>query len=227
MKNQNRWILAWVILGFVLTGLFFSLAPDRIPVHYGASGRADRWGSKFEFLPLPCISLIFAASMVLLARWETKQGRGENEGVILGMTNCVLVLFNLLWCLFMGKAITPGTSAPASEVLPAKVLAILLSASCLPLGNRLPKARRNGIYGIRTKWSLSDDSCWQQSQRLGAYIPVACGIAGILLCALLPGAWSLWSLLALAVLAIVLCTLGSYRIWRRRQNQNHGKVDAQ
>lgn len=70
MKKAYWWILALIILGFVLAGLFFSVAPDQVPVHYGASGQIDRWGSKYEMLLLPVINLLFGGFMVWLARRE-------------------------------------------------------------------------------------------------------------------------------------------------------------
>lgn len=217
MKKTYRWIIALIVLGFVIAGLFFSLAPDQIPAHYDIQGQVDRWGSKYEFILLPVINLLFGGIMVWLARREGNQGRGMNEQVILGMTTCILVLFNLIWVFFMWKAIDTKNLGGGLGELTTKAFTILLFASFIPLGNNLPKSQRNSIYGLRTKWSMANDRCWQQSQRFGGYVFVVSGIIGVLLCALLPSSWGDYVLLLLIVIITVVCTIGSYRIYRKEQ----------
>ena len=75
MKKAYKWIIVFVVIGFVIVGLFFSMAPAQIPVHYDINGQIDRWGSKYEFILLPIINLLFGGFMAWLARREQKQGR--------------------------------------------------------------------------------------------------------------------------------------------------------
>ena len=217
MKKAYKWIIALVVIGFVIVGLFFSMAPAQIPVHYDISGQIDRWGSKYEFILLPIINLLFGGFMAWLARREQKQGREMNEQVVAGMTVCVLVFFNLLWLFFMWKAIDVDNFDSGLGELSTKAFMILIFASFIPLGNSMPKAQRNSIYGLRTKWSMANDRCWQKSQRFGGYVLVISGIIGTLLCALLPSHWGGYIMLLIITIATVTCIVGSYRIYRNDQ----------
>lgn len=217
MKKSYKWIIALVVIGFVIAGLFFSMAPAQIPVHYDINGRIDRWGSKYEFILLPTINLLFGGFMAWLAHRENKQGREMNEQVVTGMTVCVLVLFNLLWLFFMWKAIDAENFDSGLGELSTKALMILIFASFIPLGNSMPKAQRNSFYGLRTRWSMVNDRCWQKSQRFGGYALVISGIVGVLLCALLPSNWGICILLLVLPIAIATCIIGSYRIYRKEQ----------
>ena len=217
MKKAYKWIIALVVIGFVIVGLFFSMAPAQIPVHYDISGQIDRWGSKYEFILLPIINLLFGGFMAWLARREQKQGREMNEQVVTGMTVCVLVFFNLLWLFFMWKAIDVDNFDSGLGELSTKAFMILIFASFIPLGNSMPKAQRNSIYGLRTKWSMANDRCWQKSQRFGGYVLVISGIIGTLLCALLPSHWGGYIMLLIITIATVTCIVGSYRIYRNDQ----------
>ena len=217
MKKAYKWIIALVVIGFVIVGLFFSMAPAQIPVHYDISGQIDRWGSKYEFILLPIINLLFGGFMAWLARREQKQGREMNEQVVAGMTVCVLVFFNLLWLFFMWKAIDVDNFDSGLGELSTKAFMILIFASFIPLGNSMPKAQRNSIYGLRTKWSMANDRCWQKSQRFGGYVLVISGIIGTLLCALLPSHWGGYIMLLIITIATVTCIVGSYRIYRNEQ----------
>lgn len=217
MKKAYKWIIALVVIGFVIVGLFFSMAPAQIPVHYDIIGQIDRWGSKYEFILLPIINLLFGGFMAWLARREQKQGREMNEQVVAGMTVCVLVFFNLLWLFFMWKAIDVDSFDSGLGELSTKAFMILIFASFIPLGNSMPKAQRNSIYGLRTKWSMANDRCWQKSQRFGGYVLVISGIIGTLLCALLPSHWGGYMMLLVIAIATVTCIVGSYRIYRNEQ----------
>ena len=217
MKKAYKWIIALIVIGFVIVGLFFSMAPDQIPVHYDINGQIDRWGSKYEFILLPIINLLFGGFMAWLARREQKQGREMNEQVVAGMTVCVLVFFNLLWLFFMWKAIDVDNFDSGLGELSTKAFMILIFSSFIPLGNSMPKAQRNSIYGLRTKWSMANDRCWQKSQRFGGYVLVISGIIGTLLCALLPSHWGGYIMLLVIAIATVTCIVGSYRIYRNEQ----------
>lgn len=216
MNRTYRWISGLIVVGFVITGLFLSLAPERVPVHYGAGGQADRWGSKYEYLVLPVISLIFGTAMVWTVRREEKQGRDMNAGIVLGMTACVLVVFQLIWLVFLWQAVKAG-SAHGGE-LPIKAVMLLLMASFIPLGNKMPKAQRNSVYGLRTKWSMANERCWQKSQRLGGYVFVLAGTLGTAVCALLPTRWCVYGVLAVMAGVLVVSVIGSCQIYRRDGN---------
>lgn len=220
MKKTYGWIVTLIVLGFVIAGLFFSVAPERIPVHYDIHGQVDRWGSKYELILLPIINLLFGGIMVWLARREGKQGRKMNEQVVAGMTVCVLLLFNFLWLFFMWKAIDIENIDIGLGALSMKMFMILIFASFIPLGNRMPKAQRNSLFGLRTKWSMANDNCWQKSQRFGGYTMVISGITGILLCALTPADWSVYILLIVLLTSMVICAIGSYCICRKEQIGN-------
>ena len=219
MKKSTMWTIVLILLGFVLAGIFLTLAPDQIPVHYNIRGEIDRWGSKYEFLIMPVINLCFGVFMDWLARREGKQGRDMNERIVSIMNNWILTLFNAMWVLFMWKAVDAEKLGSGLDDLTGKLILVLMTASLIPMGNIMPKAQRNSLYGLRTKWSMANDHCWQQSQRIGGYIMVATGIVGTILTALMPVLWSGIGVIVLLIAAAVGCTWASYRIYMRSQVQ--------
>lgn len=219
MKKLYGWTIALVLLGFVLAGIFLTLAPDQIPVHYNIRGEADRWGSKYEFLVMPVCSLLFGALMSGIARYEGKKGRDMNEKVVGILNIWILIVFNILWGFFMWKSVDRENLGSGIGELPGKLISILLSASLIPVGNLMPKAARNGAFGLRTKWSMASDWCWQQSQRIGGYVSVGTGILGVIVSALCPAAWSGYILLVLLAGMTVICCWASYRIYKKQSGE--------
>ena len=219
MKKAYRWILALVLLSFVIAGIFLALAPEQIPVHYNASGQIDRWGSKYEYLVMPVLTAVFAGFMAWVAGYERKKDRESNERVVAGMTVWVLILFNVLWLFFMVKAVKIAQTDGAAQELSARGMMILLVASFIPLGNRMPKAQRNSLLGLRTKWSMADDVCWQKSQRLGGIVMVTAGAVGVAVMSVVPAGWISWVAPVLILGAAAVASIGSYGIWKRQQNK--------
>lgn len=217
MKKAYRWILALVLLSFVIAGVFLALAPEQIPVHYNASGQIDRWGSKYEYLVMPVLTAVFAGFMAWLAGYERKKDRESNERVVAGMTVWVLILFNVLWLFFMVKAVKIAQTDGAAQELSARGMMILLMASFIPLGNRMPKAQRNSLLGLRTKWSMADDVCWQKSQRLGGIVMVTAGAVGVAVMSVVPAGWISWIAPVLILGAAAVASIGSYGIWKRQR----------
>ena len=219
MRKSYRWMMGLTLLSFVMTGIFLTLAQDTIPVHYNAAGEIDRWGSKYEFLLFPILTLVMGLFMGLVARHEGKKGENTNALVAAGVGVWSLVLFNAIWLFFFWKTLA-GTDLNGGEDLEIKGIFLLLMASFLPLGNQMPKARRNSLFGLRTKWSMADDVCWQKSQRLGAYSLMGMGILGIVLVSLLPAARATFAVLGLLLIMALVDIIGTYLIWKKEQEKS-------
>lgn len=214
MKKFYAWIVVLILLSFVMTGVFLTMAPDVVPVHFGVDGNADRCGSKYEFLLMPVISLFAAGTMVFTGRVNNKTEK-QNPKVI-GIT-CIwmLVLCNVLFTYFMFKALQGGADGAKITELPMKLICVIVCASFIPIGNLMPKVKRGSMVGLRTKWSMANDICWQKSQRFGGFWAVGTGIVGVIACAVAPAGWSPFILTGLLVILGIVGTVGTYVIYRK------------
>lgn len=219
MKKAYGCIIALMLLSVVTLGIFLTLAPDTIPVHYNGAGEIDRWGSKYEFWLFPFFTVLMGVFMAFMAHREGKQGRESNAKVVACVGILVLVQFNALWLFFYWKSLI-GTDLTGGTDLGIKGIHLLLAAVFLPLGNVMPKATRNSLYGLRTKWSMADDVCWQKSQRLGGYLLMGTGILGVILVSLLPVEWGTFALVGLLLIMAVAATVGSYIIWKKENEKS-------
>lgn len=217
MKKYLRWVIGLIMLGCVITGFFLELAPDTIPAHYNLHGEVDRWGSKYEFFVFPICNMVFAAAMLAVAKYEKKQGREMNERVVGTMTVMVLVVFQALWTFFMRKAIGIAEQTWSFDGIGEKAVTLLFMASLIPIGNMMPKAEMNSLFGLRTKWSMANENCWQKSQRLGGYVSIVIGILGVALISLCPASWAGVIGITLILIMLAVCLIGSYRIYKRDQ----------
>ena len=215
MKKLYVILNAVILLCMVGTAVFLILSPGRVPVHYNALGEVDRIGSKFEYLVFPLFAVGFGAFFRLMARQPRKTGQATNEKILLYAGIAVLIFFTLLGFYYMRKAIR-GASEPERAVSYDEVNRFVnlgLGALLIVLGNIMPKARRNSLFGIRTKWSMANDAVWQKSQRFGGIASVIAGACLIVLSLVLPGIWNVPALIVVITVLLVLCVTRSRRFY--------------
>jgi uncharacterized membrane protein len=75
------------------------------------------------------------------------------------------------------------------------------------------KAKRNFFIGIRTPWTLSNDTVWDETHKLGGKLFIAAGIITMLTIFL--GENGVWIMLPAALLAGFVPVVYSYFVWRR------------
>lgn len=77
MKIQKTifYILMFLPLPVTLISLVF--LPDQIPAHYGSDNQVTRWGSKYETLLFPVVTIIFGLFMLGISKFSSEQEKME------------------------------------------------------------------------------------------------------------------------------------------------------
>lgn len=73
-RTQTETVLEFLSGGILLFLIFllfqnWNAIPDSIPTHFGISGKADTWGSKYIILFLPSITLLIYVGLTILGRY--------------------------------------------------------------------------------------------------------------------------------------------------------------
>jgi len=216
MKVNYRFYFWLVVLSVAVTCVFLALMPDTVPMHYNTAGAADRFGSKYENLVFPlCVAgtaLIFAA---LAKNVRTKP---LNEPLFFYIGLITLIFFNVMFTYFLWTALTYDDAAPIHADI-NRFSTIAIGVTLVVLGNIMPKARRNSLFGLRTPWSMSSDAVWQKSQRFGGISSVAVGLLMCLLAAALEGTAALLTSTGLILVWVVLCMMVSWHYYRQEQKE--------
>ncbi len=195
---------------------FLTFLPDIIPVHYNASWLVDRYGSKYEMLFLPAITIVFSIFFGGLAKLQRKH-QPQNEKLILLAGIPVVFILNLIQLFSLIQAWQISTQTHQLDVAAAfltKGIYLLVALTLIWLGNLMPKARRNSFFGLRTTWSMKNDEVWQKCQRFGGYSMAVCGILLMIASLFLSGIVLLGILLGLLVTDALVDICVSYRIWK-------------
>lgn len=208
MKRKTTKALYFVLmllpLAVTVIALFF--LPDQIPAHYNAANQVDRWGSKFEALILPAMVILFGLLMLGMAKLISKSEKSgkNNERVCIISGLCCLALFNAMTCYFLYMdfhGIEDLSSVPLDI---NQIMFGLLGLIMIIVGNVMPKLRMNSLIGLRTSWSMKNETTWKKSQLFGGISFIIGGILIIVLCLLSKGIFCfIWSIIVFLVLLVI------------------------
>lgn len=197
-------ILTRLPLAVTLTSFFFM--PDEVPVHFGINNQVDRWGSKYELLILPFVTIVIGIVFLLIARHlDKKEDNGSNNyNVMTTVGIAILALFNILtyYTLYMVFIQVQNLGTPKIDMF--SLLTFTFGIVFIIIGNVVPKTKMNHFLGLRTKWSMSSEEAWKKSQRFGGYTMIITGLITIILSLVLNGSASIFAMIiTLIAMAIV------------------------
>jgi len=220
MKKLRCALYASILLCLVGTVIFLIFMPDTIPAHYNMAGEIDRFGSKYESLIWPASAAVMGGFFLLM----TKLPRGVNErlnGKVLMYTGiCMVLFFTAMGFYFMAQSVRYDPSGSVSTAALLRFTGVAVGVPLIILGNIMPKARRNALFGLRTKWSMANDRVWQKSQRFGGFASVACGLCMIAAAVFASGMPHILLVAGIMALWLALCIAASYRFFRQDVQEN-------
>jgi len=177
---MRRSVLASVgllALMFLVGFYVYPLMPDRVAIHWGLSGQADGYGSRFMGLFIvPVISLLIFPFMLALPRLDPSGGiegfRGGYDWFVFGFLAYMAYVHGLSLAWNLGFRF---------DFL--RMLAPALGALFYGIGVLMGRARMNWFVGIRTPWTLSSEEVWERTHEVGGRLFRLCGVlafAGLL-----------------------------------------------
>lgn len=200
MKKAGYYFLMFLPLIISLAALPF--LPEQIPAHYDFNNQVTRWGSKYEALIYPFVTIGFGIFMLAMARYAAKQeenGR-NNERVIVISGIVVLAYFNVMtvYSLYTDFNKIENLSTVVIDI--NQLVFGILGISLIIIGNIMPKVRMNSLAGLRTRWSMKNEITWKKSQRFGGILLIVAGIMILIVSIRMKGfecfVWSMGILIA-------------------------------
>lgn len=214
-KKIIFYILMFLPLVVVLIALQF--LPEQIPAHYDFDNQVTRWGSKYEALIFPVITVLLGYFMLGMAKFSSKQeenGRNnENVCIVAGIVS--LALFNAMtgYFLYTDFHSIENLSSIALDI--NQLLFGLLGVLMIISGNIMPKLRMNSIAGLRTIWSMKNETTWKKSQRFGGISFIIGGVIIIIVCLLTKGVSCFWWAMGIVAILLVVDTFYTYTLSKK------------
>lgn len=206
---MRKWLPVILIAGAVVFSLaVYGRLPERVVTHWNAMGEPNGYSSRLVaafLLPGTTVALwglLRAVPYIDPRRANIEKFRDTYEIMIV----MFVLLLTVLHVLVLGNAL--GWPIPVARVTP-----IAVGALFVVLGNLLPRFRSNFFMGIRTPWTLSSETVWTKTHRVGGYLMVAAGVL-IMAAAFLPARFFTWVVLFAAFGMGIAVLVYSYVVWR-------------
>jgi uncharacterized membrane protein len=135
----------------------------------------------------------------------------ESWGFYQMIRNFMMVFFAFMYGLTTYAAIT------GNEIAIGKIIPVSVGVLFLFIGNYLTQVKSNFFMGIRTPWTLDNETNWQKTHRLGAYTFAIGGVL-FLLSPLMPTPLNFYIPMAGVAIAGFLPILMSF-IWFKQGNK--------
>lgn len=217
--NKKRIIyFALMFLPLLIAVIALPFLPEKIPAHYNFAGEIDRWGSKYETLIFPLVTIGMGLFMLWMAKISAKQEEGgkNNEKIVFYTGMGLSVFFTLEHCFSLYKSFAAAESMSyAHEADINQFICILLGISLVIVGNFMPKLRSNGIIGLRTPWSMKNDITWKKSQLFGGISFMVCGAIMVVCGIFIDGYTAMGVALGLIIIDTIVCVIYSYKIAKK------------
>lgn len=220
---KTRRLITWIccLIPLIITLCVLPLLPSEIPGHYDISGNVTRYGSKYETLLLPIVSLLMGLFWELMAKVALKdKEKGEQNVKVLFWGSIIMSLvFTVLTIWFLYLSYSKADSLNGTQLDFLKILAVCLSICWVVLGNILPKCKHNHYIGIRTKWTMRSEVSWYKTHRFGGRLFMIGGFLSAIICLFfVDGSIGIWISICCLLVLIIPIIVYSYHV---SKSNNH------
>ena len=200
-----------VIAAATLAGLLlWNRLPDQMASHWNINDQVDGYMPKFwgvflqPFITLGMFVLFLVIPAIDPLKANIAQFRGEFNLFIVLMVGFMIYLYSLTlaWSLGYQDFRMSGAMLPAIGLL------------FIFLGFMMRQAKRNFFIGIRTPWTLSSDTVWNETHRVGAVLFMVSGALAFL-GGFFGGMTAFWMMFAPMIGSTVFLLVYSYVLYQR------------
>lgn len=217
--NYRKEIILWVFLLIPMLYLAYvwNSLPDEVPIHFGADGQPNGWGSKASEFIMIGMNVFVYLFLLFFKKIDPK-----NPGESFFTTNFYKLKLTLVFFISVLSIGVIHAGLPGNALIDGHWLITLAFIFLAVLGNFMINLKPSWFIGIRTPWTLSNDMVWRKTHQVGGRIWFYGGLICAVLTLLMPGEW----------LKIVLLTflLGSvafdylYSFWLFKQGQGNNEI---
>lgn len=201
-KNPALEILIWAVIAapFLYLAAIYGQLPEEVPTHFDANGQPDDYSSKSTLVAiLFMVSVPANALIMLLPSIDPKRNFDQFPGAFQRFRLVIALALAALGVMIIYASTHAGFN-------PLRAIAVIMGGMFAGMGNYLGSVKPNYFVGIRTPWTLENETVWRKTHRVGGRWFFIAGLATMLLGLVLPVKLVFWAILA-PMLAVSLGTI--------------------
>ncbi|MDK9844707.1 MULTISPECIES: SdpI family protein [Staphylococcus] len=174
--RQSKISLVIIILAIITWLIALPFLPNSIPMQYNSNGDVNWSANKFLAFIIMIGIMIFCYIITNIKIYrDQNQTKFSNVKFLNQLLNPLIHGFIYLISVVMILSAL-GQSISVEFLVPIFVGILLMI-----VGNYLPTAPRNGLFGIKNKWARSNEIVWKKTQRFSSRIYIVVGFVLLLL----------------------------------------------
>lgn len=166
-------LLLFAVALVVAVALYPSL-PARVPTHWNIRGEVDQWSPKaFGVFGLLGLNVGIYFLLLVVPLFDPK---GENYAKFRSTYRALRWMFGVVMTAIWGVALAAARGAKVDVSI---VVPVLVSLMFVGFGNLMGRVRYNWFVGIRTPWSLANETAWRMTHRVAGKAWVLGGLISL------------------------------------------------
>lgn len=163
-----------VLIPFVYLAYVWNSLPEKVPLHWNMEGEIDRYGEKSELILIPVLlPLLIYVLFTIIPRIDPK-------GKIKNMGNKYTILKSIMTIFMSALAMIIIYAALNETLYNPNYIVLLIGILFALLGNYFKTLRANYFIGIKTPWTLENETVWKETHKLAGKLWFAGGLLIVL-----------------------------------------------
>ncbi len=204
-------LITIVSLPFIYLAYLWNDLPNKVPLHWNIHGEIDRYGNKLELLIIPFL-LPFLVYIVLLVvpkidpKNELKKMGNKWQTIKFLLTTFMSIL--ALFIIYLSKN---------QSFTSLNYLVLLIGLLYLIIGNYMKVIKANYFIGIKTPWTLENETVWKKTHQLGGKMWFVGGAIVVICSLILDEPTNFTILLIISGVISIIPIVYSYVIYRKEK----------
>lgn len=149
-----------MILPFIYLGYIWGSLPERVPIHWNSEGQINGWGSKSSLIMIPLLLPLLTYIIFSVAPLIDPKKKLTGMGNKFYQLKLAIVLLMSVLALFILY------STENRSFLNPNSMLMLIGLLFAIIGNYLPSVKPNYFIGIKTPWTLENETVWKKTHQL-------------------------------------------------------------
>ena len=205
--------LLLIAIAIVASFYFYAHFPTQVVTHWDFAGRPNGWsGRGFAAFFLPVLLIAMYLLFIFIPYLDPKKERYAEFARVYNIFRN-FILFFLLVIYFIASLNNIGNNLDVGIWV-----TVMIGLLFIILGNYMGKLKMNWFVGIRTPWTLSSETVWNKTHRVGGKIFI---LGGLLMIAagLVPLAWRLPIFIADIIMLLFGTIVYSYIVYLQEKKK--------
>lgn len=177
MENSKK-MFPIILINFIALFIATLILPDVIPIHIGLNMQIDRYGSKWFIMLLSILPiLIYATANITVARKISadKNYNSKSETIIFAVTNILIIFLSWIFVVLGFQSKLSDSTNISFNIIFWMLFSIGIFITIS--ANYIGTISQNRTLGLRTPWTLRNETNWRKSNRLAGYTGMVGGLA--------------------------------------------------